>query len=321
MIKKIILGILFIGLGAALVVGAINRTNAKNDDDFQAAAHGQGQNQSAQEVKVGYQGGNRQGAGGQGQGVAQRTSETGRNYPNYQETISDLVTYSGTVIQLPAAGLELILQTDDEELVIGTGPLALADLGLDVQTGDMLEVNGYWEDGEFKAIEITSLASGQSAVLRDGWGHPVWSGSTGNGRGAQGALAEAGGDGNLAPGRSGQGAARAGGGLFAAGEAPGVGQAVVGEWISLQGTISSIDEGALVIELSSGELITIDSRPWRFALEQGFSAAAGDQISITGFYEGDSFETGRLTNLTNGQVTLIREESGRPLWAGKGSNS
>lgn len=65
-------------------------------------------------------------------------------------------------------------------------------------------MRGYWEDDEFKAPEITLLATDQIIVLRDGWGRPVWSGSAQNGRSAQEVKLENNGDGSAAAGNAGQ---------------------------------------------------------------------------------------------------------------------
>lgn len=103
-----------------------------------------------------------------------------------------------------------------------------------------------------------------------------------------------------------------------AADSRGVGQAELHEWITLQGTVTSIDENALVIQSDSGELVTVENRPWWFAQEQGFSAVIGDEVALTGFYESENFEAGQLTNITTNLVIEIRQENGRPLWAGGG---
>ncbi len=95
-------------------------------------------------------------------------------------------------------------------------------------------------------------------------------------------------------------------------------QADVGQWITLSGKVISVDDSALVVVLGNGQIINVENRPWWFAREQGFAAATGDKISLTGFYEGDSFEVGQINNLSNEAMVQIREESGRPLWAGGG---
>jgi hypothetical protein len=53
--------------------------------------------------------------------------------------------------------------------------------------------------------------------------------------------------------------------------------------------------------------------------DAGFSAEISDSIALNGFYEtADKFEVLFIENLTKGIEVQIREESGRPLWAGNG---
>jgi len=100
--------------------------------------------------------------------------------------LADIVTYTGTVAQAPASGVDLILHTDSEDVTVGTGPSSLSDLGIQLAAGDELEVVGYWENGEFKANTITRLSDGLTITLRDELGRPYWSGGAQNGRGGNG---------------------------------------------------------------------------------------------------------------------------------------
>ena len=50
-------------------------------------------------------------------------------------------------------------------------------------------------------------------------------------------------------------------------------------------------------------------------------AQAGDSVSLTGFYEDGDFEVGQIDDQTTGQTVSLRDESGRPLWAGRGRRS
>ena len=104
----------------------------------------------------------------------------------------------------------------------------------------------------------------------------------------------------------------------APGDQTGTGQANVEEWLTLQGTVVSVDADVLVVETASGEQVTMENRPWWFAQEQGFSAQVGDRVTLIGFYEGDRFEVGQIEGITKGQTVLVRDENGRPLWAGRG---
>ncbi len=114
---------------------------------------------------------------------------------------------------------------------------------------------------------------------------------------------------------------RAGQGQEPAGDGTGTGQAQVDEWLTLEGIVVSVDGDALVVQTDSGEQVVVENRPWWFAQEGGFSARVGDQVTLVGFYENDDLEVGQIRNVTSGQAVRIREESGRPLWAGRGRRS
>lgn len=277
MLKKIIGSALLIGLIGILIVGAINRTTSKT---AQAQGNGSGQGLSEHEGERDGQGnGASERGGGQGNGSGEW------QYPNYETAPETWETHTGVVTQLPGDGDELFIETSAGELQIGTGPLDLTAEGLDLQPGESLQVDGYWEDDEFKAAQFTRLSDGKTVNLRDEYGRPAWAGQGRN---------------------------------SVQGEQSAVGQAVVNEWLQIQGTVESADSDALLVQSASGEQVELDGRPWRFAQEQGFTAQAGDQLTLNGFYDGDEFEVGQIENLSSGQVVLIRDESGRPLWAGGG---
>lgn len=100
----------------------------------------------------------------------------------------------------------------------------------------------------------------------------------------------------------------------------GIPDANVEAWVTLEGTVTSIDEDVLQITTSSGEVISIENRAWWFALDQGVNLTAGDAVSLIGFYDDEVFEVGTLANLNSGQSISLRDEYGRPLWSGKGNN-
>jgi RNase P/RNase MRP subunit p29 len=162
-----------------------------------------------------------------------------------------------------------------------------------------VQVRGYWEDGEFKAAQVTRLADGQTIALRDELGRPAWAGA---GRNAKGGQSSYGGQGRE----------------DVPGDQAGVGEADVKEWLTIQGAVVSVDANTLVVQADSGEQVAVEKRAWWFAQEQGFSAQVGDQVTLVGFYEGDDFEVGQIEDAANGQTVLVRDENGRPLWAGRG---
>jgi hypothetical protein len=232
--------------------------------------------------------------------------------------------YEGIVVESPTDGGELVIETDDgEQITVGTGPGYMQTQGFSLEAGETIRVQGYWEDDELKAAQVTRLRDGQTITLRDQDGRPAWAGS-GKNRTEQQATAPLGGQGNGAgqgQGQGGQGnvASQAGQGREnAPGDGTGTGNAEVNEWLTISGTALSVDSSAMIVQTPDGQEIIAEGRGWRFALEQGFSAQAGDALTLTGFYENDEFEVGQIVNNSTGQAVQIREENGRPLWAGGG---
>lgn len=99
----------------------------------------------------------------------------------------------------------------------------------------------------------------------------------------------------------------------------GEGQAQISELVEFTGQVSSLDNAALVVTTASGEIVEIADRAWMYAQEQGFMPQVGDDLTLTGFYEtGDRLEVTHIENLTSGSGLVLRDENGRPMWAGRG---
>jgi hypothetical protein len=81
-------------------------------------------------------------------------------------------TVTGSVIHIDS---EVTIQTTGGEVLIGMGQSAFwEDFAMAV--GDQISVDGFYEDGEFKAGTVENLTSGEAITLRDQTGRPVWSG-------------------------------------------------------------------------------------------------------------------------------------------------
>jgi hypothetical protein len=315
MLKRILLGTLLIGLIGVLVAGAIIRTVDRTENVAEARGQGRGPGSGEEtgyatgELGEGY-GVYAQGNGRGGYGPGAGTVE--RKYLNHGSAPEEWDLYEGTVVRAPAAGVDLVIETDSgEEVEVGTGPGYMEGQGFTLEAGERVQLQGYWEDGEFKAAQVTRLrrlGGSETIALRDEIGRPAWAGA---GRGAQ---AEARG------GRGGQG--RAG----APSDGTGTGQAEVGEWVTIHGDVVSVDGNTMIVQSADGQEMAVENRAWWFAQEQGFAAEVGDQVTLLGFYEDgrslasseSHFEAGQISNETTGKTVQIRESSGRPLWAGRG---
>lgn len=141
----------------------------------------------------------------------------------------------------------------------------------------------------------------------------------GKGNGAQGTLSQgtSGGNGRgnsvaAAPGNSGSR------GAGTAGESKGSGESYAAtEWIAVTGEVTAFVEDELTIQTADGEVVMHLGPEWYWEVE-GIALNLGDEVEVTGFYEGDEFEVAGIENLTTGESVVLRDDSGRPMWAGGG---
>ena len=157
---------------------------------------------------------------------------------------------------------------------------------------DDLREHEYYESSQInRNASIDALPAGNRST-RDG---------NGNGNGGQG---------NGSADSTGTGTGTSSG----AGEALAYAQ----EWLTLEGSVSTIDSDELLVSLTAGSELLVDGRAWSFAQESGFTTSVDNSLQLNGFYDGDDFEVGSINDLSSGESILLRDESGRPLWAGNG---
>jgi hypothetical protein len=147
--------------------GRALREDTSGPGGSQALGRGQGQGQGRANAATGSGGANGSGTGGPGTGAGNQALET------YAEPV-DWTTITGPVL---VAGSELTVQTEDGEVLVGLGQSWYReDQGFQVSAGDEVRVEGYEEDGEFKAGSVENLSTGATITLRDATGRPMWAG-------------------------------------------------------------------------------------------------------------------------------------------------
>lgn len=122
-------------------------------------------------------------------------------------------------------------------------------------------------------------------------------------------------------GVGGQGSEVGGRGLGDGGQGSGVGVAQAGdvtEWTTVDGTVTSVADDEIIIGTADGQEVVVGGRPWSYAQAQQFGVQVGDRLRLHGFYEGEELEVGRMENQRSGAAIQMRDESGRPLWSGRG---
>ena len=93
-------------------------------------------------------------------------------------------------------------------------------------------------------------------------------------------------------------------------------QAEIGALVTLFGMVESAAEDTVVIQVPEQSPVELTGRALSFALEQGFELVPGNMAKVIGFYENEDFEIVEIENFDNGQTIALREQSGRPMWAG-----
>ncbi|MBN1429565.1 MAG: hypothetical protein JXB07_14420 [Anaerolineae bacterium] len=137
---------------------------ARGLQNDRSLANGQGQGQGQGQ-------GNDQGQGtGRGQGNASG-EQTGAALSN-----ADELTYQG--IAVTVNNTEMVIEAGANELVLveGRAWAYALEQGMDAQVGHTILIMGFVEDGEFKAISLENLTTGQHIAVRDASGRPLWSG-------------------------------------------------------------------------------------------------------------------------------------------------
>ena len=88
-------------------------------------------------------------------------------------------------------------------------------------------------------------------------------------------------------------------------------------WETVTGRVL-VAEGDMVLETAEGEFEVGLGQAW-YRDEAGLVLEVGDEVTVTGFYEDGEFKAGTVENLTRDQTVVLRDESGRPMWSGRGA--
>jgi len=97
------------------------------------------------------------------------------------------------------------------------------------------------------------------------------------------------------------------------------GQAGQREGLRLNGVVASVDDISLVVSMTDGGTLELANGPWFYAQEMGFNPQIGDQLWLEAFYDAEGhLEIRFIENITSGEILVTRDESGRPMWAGRG---
>jgi len=193
---------------------------------------------------------------------------------------------AGTIAALDDYGFDFIV-AGAEPVYIELGPPDYwQSQGIPLQVGQEVMVTGSINADMIHASQVL-LQDGQMLEIRTETGQPLWRGGAGVGQ---------------------------------AGEGTGS-QVPVDEWISIEGTLLSFQGGNMTMGTLDGDLITFQTGQPRFFASQGVTFQVGEEIVVLGYYQGDQFMAGDITQVATGLRVMLRDPNGRPLWSGPGNNN
>ncbi len=132
---------------------------------------------------TGYGYGSDRGAGNQPEGAP--LDGTGDGIADVDEWI----TVSGVVESVSSYAVVVTLSDGTVVTLDGRELSYLSELGFVAETGDSLTIVGFYEDGIFKVGQVENTTTGQTTVIREDDGSPLWAGNGANsatGRGSGG---------------------------------------------------------------------------------------------------------------------------------------
>jgi hypothetical protein len=89
-------------------------------------------------------------------------------------------------------------------------------------------------------------------------------------------------------------------------------------WQLVPGVIVDVAADLVSVKTNSGEIIQVEGQPLKYLLSQGYVPQVGSQVTLAGFDEDGEFKVGELTDHTGNQTVKLRDQSGRPMWSGRG---
>lgn len=152
MIKKIFVGTLLAIFFLLLVLGAVNRTVAKTQEN-EPLALSENQNTSLD-----------------------HSSSSEFDVEQYQEPIDNWVTLSGVVDSVSSNRWTIALADGSSIEIKGQVLRFLNESGFSINVGDHLNLIGFYETDLFEIGQIENVTQKFNATIRDEFGRALWSG-------------------------------------------------------------------------------------------------------------------------------------------------
>ena len=196
---------------------------------------------------------------------------------------------TGIITTIEDAGFDMTLENGEVAFVELGPPDYWKNQSVTLEVGQTVTVDGSDNEGMIHATTVLT-ADGQVLQIRNENGQPLWSGGASNEQGQNGNS-----------------------------EQNGEGQIQIDEWITVEGTLMSFQGGNMTMSTTDGEILFFKTGQPRFFASQGITFQVGDEIVVVGFYQGEEFQAGDITQVSTGLRVMLRDPNGRPLWAGQGN--
>jgi hypothetical protein len=95
-------------------------------------------------------------------------------------------------------------------------------------------------------------------------------------------------------------------------------QAYVEEWLTLTGHVVGVDTTGLTLQTDDGQTMSAALGPEWFWSNQDVTVAPGERVTVQAFEEDGEIKVGQISLESNGTVLQLRDDDGRPMWAGRG---
>jgi len=209
------------------------------------------------------------------------------------DMVGDPWSSTGTITAIETNGVTLA-RKDSGQIFVELGPSYFwADAALAV--GDTITVYGFSNGEQYHAGTVI-LSDGSTLALRSETGTPLWSGGAASGGAGQTQTGATNRNGQAEP------------------------QVAPDAWVTLEGTVVSVDLSTLLFETVDGEQLALQLGQQAFMQQQGITFAPGEAVRVLGFWQGTTFRAGEITRLATGQRLMLLDPNGRPLWGGPGRN-
>ena len=230
-----------------------------------------------------------QGHGNDATGQGQQGEALGNQEMAAEGSLGEPWMATGVITAIEDVGIQMMLENGETAFVELGPPDYWTNQGIALEVGQTITVDGSVNEGMIHASAVLT-ADGQVLQVRSENGQPLWSGGVDNGQGQNGA-----GNGET--------------------------QIQVDEWITIEGTLMSFQGGNMTMATADGDILSFKTGQPRFFADQGLTFAVGDEIIVVGFYQGEEFQTGDITQVSTGLRVMLRDPNGRPLWAGPGNGN